>query len=148
MEIEKALKALTESSRLFFGFAEDEMLELLKFCASASFKKSQIIFRENSSGGDMYIIITGSVVIKKEGKTIDVIRVGECFGEMGALSGEKRSAAAEAAGDLVLLVINDAKLENLRAEIRSKLFRNILLIIAERLRRRIEDTVRGGNHER
>ncbi len=144
MDLEKALKVLMENSRFFKTFTEQEMGELLKCCTSRAFKAGETIFKEDSGGSEMYIIVSGSVVVKKEGKRIDVIRSGECFGEMGALSGEKRSAGTEASGDVVLLAVSDAKLETLDAGVRAKLFKNILLIISERLRERIEENVRMG----
>ncbi len=41
------------------------------------------------------------------------LRSGECFGEMGALSGENRSATMEANGDVVLLAIDVKKIATL-----------------------------------
>jgi serine/threonine-protein kinase len=137
MEVEKALKTLVHISKFFSNLSEEEMLELLRCSTSRVFKDGEVIFREGTRGNELYIIISGSVKVKKGLKTIDVIRVGECFGEMGALSGEERSATMESVGDIVLLVVDEAKLTSLKPEIQAKLFRNILLVVSERLRARL-----------
>ncbi|RPI89452.1 MAG: cyclic nucleotide-binding domain-containing protein, partial [Spirochaetales bacterium] len=103
MEIEKIIKVLTANSRFFHAFSEEEMMDFLRRCTSRSHKDGEVIFREDSNGTELFIIVSGSVRVKKDGRIIDVVRSGECFGEMGALSGEKRSATMEANGDVVLL---------------------------------------------
>ncbi|MCU0848552.1 MAG: cyclic nucleotide-binding domain-containing protein [Spirochaetes bacterium] len=142
MELDKIIKILANESRIFHSFSEEEVLRLLKCCTRKSFKGGDVIFQEDTKGAELYLIITGSVIVKKEGKTLDVIRVGECFGEMGALSGETRSATAEANGDLVLLATGEAMLGELDPGILVKLYKNIILIISERLRERVEEKIR------
>ncbi len=142
MEIDKLIKALTTNSRIFHLFNEEEMLAVLRCCVRKSYKGGEIVFKEGTKGNELYIIVTGSVIVKKESKTIDVIRSGECFGEMGALSDEERSATVEADGDILLLVIDLEKFDSLKCEIQIKFLKNVILVISERLRERIEDMVR------
>jgi eukaryotic-like serine/threonine-protein kinase len=141
MEIDKLIKTLTQNSRILNHLDESEIMGVLRCCASKSFKDKDQIFKEDSKGAELYILISGSVVVKKGGKTLDVIRSGECFGEMGALSNEKRSASTEADGDVVLLVVDVDKVETLKPEIQVKILKNIVMIISERLRERIEEIV-------
>lgn len=141
MELQRIINVLMQNSRIFKDFAEEEMFDILQFCKSKSFKDGETILKENTKGSDFFIIVTGSAIIKKEGKVIDVLRSGECFGEMGALSDIKRSASIESKGDTVLLDIDIERLEVLKMEIQLKLYKNIALVLAERLRKRIEDIV-------
>ncbi len=140
MEVEKALKTLTHISKFFANLTEEEMVELLRCSTSRVFKDGETIFREGTRGNELFIIITGSIKVKKGQKTIDVIHAGECFGEMGALSGEERSATMESVGEIVLLSMEEGKIASLKPEIQAKLFRNILLVVSERLRARLENT--------
>jgi len=140
MEVEKALKALLHISKFFNNLKEEELLELLRCSTSRVFKDGDIIFREKTRGNELYIIINGSVKVKKGLKTIDVIRAGECFGEMGALTDEERSATMESASDVVVLAMDESKIASLKPEIQVKLYKNILLVVSERLRARLEDT--------
>lgn len=141
METEKIIKSLAQNSRILVKLNDNEILEVLRCCLSKKYNNKEIIFKEDSLGNELYIIVSGSVVVKKEGKTIDVIRAGECFGEMAALSNEKRSATMEADGEILLLAITSDKLDSLGPEIQIKLLKNMLLITSERLRERIEDIV-------
>ena len=144
MDIEKIIKTLTANSRFFHAFSEEEMMDFLKRCTSRSHKGGEIIFREDSSGTELFIIVSGSVKVKKEGRTIDIVRSGECFGEMGALSNEVRSATMEANGDVVLLAIDEKKIATLPIEAQAKLFKNTLMVVSERLRKCLEERGHGG----
>jgi CRP-like cAMP-binding protein len=141
METEKIIKTLAQNSRILLNLNDNEILEVLRCCLSKTYKNKETIFKEDTNGNELFIIVSGSVVVKKEGKTIDVIRSGECFGEMGAFSNEKRAATMEADGDILLLTISSEKLDSLSPELQIKLLKNMLLITSERLRERIEDIV-------
>ena len=144
MEIEKIIRVLTANSRFFHAFGEEEMMDFLKRSTSRSHKDGEVIFREDSNGTELFIIVSGSVRVKKDGRIIDVVRSGEGFGEMGALSGEKRSATMEANGDVVLLAIDEKKIATLPVEAQAKLFKNTLMVVSERLRKRLEERSHGG----
>ncbi len=142
MDIKKIVTILMQDSRIFKTFTEEEVFDLLRICKSRSFKRGEIILKEGTKGSDFFILVTGSVIIRKEGKTIDVLRAGECFGEMGALSDINRSATIESDADTVLLDIDVERADDLKIEIQAKLYKNIALVLADRLRKRIEDMVR------
>ena len=82
MEFEKIIKTLQQNSRFFNTFSDAEMMQILKHCTSKSYKEGQVVFQERSLGEQMYIVLTGAVRIKKQGKIIDLVRKGECFGEI------------------------------------------------------------------
>lgn len=141
METEKIIKSLGKTSRIFQGFLDEEIVEVLRRCARKSVKDKEAIFKEGTKGDSLYVIVSGSVVVKKEGMIIDVIRAGECFGEMGAFTDEVRSASTEADGDIILLAMEADKILAMRSEVLVKLLRNIILVLSERLRERIEEKV-------
>ncbi len=141
MELQKIVRTLLQNSRIFRNFTEEEMVDILQFCKSKSFKSGDVIIKENTKGSDFFIIVSGSVSIKKESKSIDMLRAGECFGEMGAISDTRRSATTESVGDTLLLDIDFDKLDLLKMEIQVKLYRNLTIVLSERLRKRIEDIV-------
>jgi CRP-like cAMP-binding protein len=74
------------------------------------YKDGSIIFKENSIGKEMYIIISGKVKIIKEKGTVETILAtldeGEFFGEMSLFDNNPRSATVKAVGDIKLLEIN------------------------------------------
>ncbi len=148
MDVDKVISVLTHHSRFFNDFDKAEMMEFLKRCTSKNLKEGEVIFKERTRGTELYIIISGSVRVQKAGTVIDRIGSGECFGEMGALSGEERSATAEADGDVILLMTDEKKLGTLNPDTLMKLYKNVLLLVSERLRKRIEEkssAMRTGN---
>ncbi len=138
MQLKILIKVLMDNNDFFDRFKEDEIGELLKCCSPMVFNDGDIIFSENTMGQDFFIIIKGSVLVTIKGKKIDIVRDGECIGEMGAISGKKRSATAEAIGKATMLKINDMNISSLQPHIQAKLYKNIALLVANRLRKRLE----------
>jgi len=76
------------------------------------YRKSEVIFEENSSGNEMFIVYSGKVKLYTQPKTgrrtvLSVLRPGEHFGEMALIDGSPRSATAVAMQDNTKLVILD-----------------------------------------
>jgi CRP-like cAMP-binding protein len=58
--------------------------------------KGTIFFAENQNSDRMYLLKEGEVSVTRGGKPIDVVKAGEIFGEMAAISQLPRSATAAA----------------------------------------------------
>jgi len=58
--------------------------------------KGTIFFAENQNSDRMYLLEDGEVSVTRGGKAIDVVKAGEIFGEMAAISQLPRSATAAA----------------------------------------------------
>jgi len=58
--------------------------------------KGEIFFTENQNSDRMYLLEEGEVALTRGGKAIDVVKAGEIFGEMAAISQLPRSATATA----------------------------------------------------
>jgi CRP/FNR family cyclic AMP-dependent transcriptional regulator len=76
------------------------------------YRKSDVIFEENSSGNEMFIVYSGRVKLYTQPKTgrrtvLSVLRPGEHFGEMALIDGSPRSATAVAVQDNTKLVVLD-----------------------------------------
>ncbi|MFC1670190.1 Crp/Fnr family transcriptional regulator [Spirochaetota bacterium] len=140
MDIEKLIQKLMESNDFFDHFTKLEIGELLKCCHAKTFNDRDFVFREGTKGSEFYIIVSGSIVVTKKGKKIDIVREGECIGEMGALGGEIRSASAEVIGKATMLKVESANIDNLPYNVQAKLFKNITLLISNRLRKRLGHT--------
>jgi len=78
------------------------------------YRKSEVIFEENSLGNEMYIIHSGRVRLFTQGQrgekvTLDIIEEGGIFGEMTLIDGSPRSATAVAEEDTRLIALDRPK---------------------------------------
>jgi len=78
-----------------------------------SYSKGEVIFEENGTDNEMYIVYSGSVDIYKntDDKCLYVAKVeeGDFFGEMAVIDNSPRSAGAIAAEETQLIVLDEAK---------------------------------------
>jgi CRP/FNR family transcriptional regulator, cyclic AMP receptor protein len=101
------------------------------------YKKGEVLFREGETSKDLYIIQNGIVKIYKEvdGKTLPIalVHAGQFVGELSFFDGKPRSATAEAATDLKVLKLDQAKLDKEIKKLPSWLL-VIIRSIADRMR--------------
>ncbi|MBR5096355.1 MAG: cyclic nucleotide-binding domain-containing protein [Treponema sp.] len=100
------------------------------------YPKGTMIFCENQSGADMFIIQSGEVSISKvvDGNevTLAVLRKGDMFGEMALLENKPRSASAIAHEECVLMVVNRKNFD-LMVATQAQLIARLTTTLAERL---------------
>ncbi|CAK0750755.1 putative Cyclic nucleotide-binding domain-containing protein [Gammaproteobacteria bacterium] len=102
-----------------------------------TFGKGETIFREGSSGQYAYIVKTGQVEISilRDGQKVVLTKVGpnRCFGEMGVILGEPRSATATAYEYTEAYLVNRTVLEQLMQQA-NPLLRTIIVALIERVK--------------
>ncbi|HET97613.1 MAG TPA: type IV-A pilus assembly ATPase PilB [Desulfurivibrio alkaliphilus] len=63
------------------------------------YQDGDLIIRQNNTDKDFFKLVTGSLLVVRDGKKIaEIVEPGEYFGEMSAISGEPRSASIMAKG--------------------------------------------------
>lgn len=99
--------------------------------------KGTVIFEQGDAGSTMFFIQEGRVRITKVAHTrqqpIAVLEAGSFFGEMAVVTGEPRSARAEAISDCVLLEIDQHTLDEFLAT-QPQVARRMIQTLARRLR--------------
>ena len=92
------VKELLRSIPLFDNLTDRELAGIERILHERIYSTDEEIFREGEPGIAMYIIETGSVLIKvgNDGKTIAELHEGEFFGELALLDDSPRSASAVA----------------------------------------------------
>jgi CRP-like cAMP-binding protein len=108
-------------------------------------KAGTIIFRENDPGDVMYIIFSGRVAISKQvmekvTKTLNILEVGEYFGEMSLLLKADRTATAKAIEDTELIEISRDKFKSVLQE-HYEVGVNLLIQLAHRLEKANEEAI-------
>ena len=77
-------------------------------------KAGTVIFAENDKASrlllkrdKMYVLLEGQVALMAKGKPIGMVKVGDIFGEMAAISDSPRSATAVARSDCRVIALDD-----------------------------------------
>ncbi len=100
----------------------------------ASLPAGEKVFLQDEAGGVMYLVRTGLIDILMYGEVLETVGADGVFGEMSLIDGCPRSAAALAATNSEVAILNrDAFLSLVRAEPGFALY--VLQILAQRLRR-------------
>ena len=123
-------------------FKRDEVEVISRFMNLQHFKKDDIIFRQGERQGYMAFIVDGEVdIIKESSDSLEKIVVTlyrrTHFGEMSFVDNEPRSATAVSTRETTLLVLSNAKFEEMletHPKIGVKVLRNIAKLISKRLR--------------
>ena len=112
-----------KQSDIFFQFTPTQLDLVASLCQEATYQKDDLIFKENSSSKELYVIAQGEVDIfldpalvsasdsSIENHVIATLRRGQSFGEVALVDEGLRSASACATqGDTRLLIIPRDKL--------------------------------------
>lgn len=123
--------------RLFRGLAEKDLATLLFHAELIECAANDYLIREGEQEQHLFVLISGAVDINKRAfgiqKTIQTLGAGECFGEMSLIECRSRSASVRAKAPCKLLRIDGGEIDRL-PEIASKLYRNIAIMLSQRLR--------------
>ncbi len=118
-----AIVNFLKQSDIFFQFTPTQLQLVANLCQEATYQKDDLIFRENSTSKELYIIVQGEVDIfvdpslvgtvdaSAENKVIATLRRGQSFGEVALVDEGLRSASACASqSDTRLLIVPRDKL--------------------------------------
>lgn len=88
-------------TRLFRGITDDARQKILTSALPLNLKKGQRLFERGDPGGTMYLVVHGRIeisVVSASGRKIslNLIRAGNCFGEVSMLDSQDRTASAVA----------------------------------------------------
>lgn len=132
---------ILRQSALCAGLSHEEVLAVAESAKTVSFKKGEVICREDEPGESMFIVASGRVriTVSRDGtdvRVVDDFGAGHHFGEMAMLGEGKRSATVTAVMDTELLEIGQAAFDKLLVEV-SGFAANLSRTLCARLRREI-----------
>ncbi|MEO7726434.1 MAG: cyclic nucleotide-binding domain-containing protein, partial [Burkholderiales bacterium] len=96
----------------FKNFADVELWEVLRVTTWSKCTPGQVLIKEGDVGKSFFILATGEVKISKQGKLLNVLRAGDCFGEMAYLGKKQfqRTASVTSATDITVIEIKSEAL--------------------------------------
>jgi len=119
----------------FREFRDAELWEVLRGAVWETHARDENLLLEGEIGQAFFIIVGGQVKVVKDGKLLNVLKEGDCFGEMAYLSGDRarRSASIISVSEVQLLKIQSAHLESLSEGCQLRFNREFLRTLIERL---------------
>ena len=119
----------------FRDFRDSELWEVLRGAIWENHSREQSLLLEGDIGHAFFIIVSGQVKVIKDGKLLNVLKDGDCFGEMAYLSGDKarRTASIISVSEVQLLKVQDVQLEQLSDACQLRFNRQFLKTLIERL---------------
>ncbi len=132
---------------LFRPLSDREILRILQVTEVVSYKDGELVIREGDRGEELFIVLNGTVRVKRGGAELTRLTQGDHVGEMALVRSQPRSASVESVGDSELMLIRRTDFfEILRKEhqLAVKLLWQFLGVLADRL----ADTSRELGHAR
>ena len=149
VEISKVMGLLMPASAIpdsekYLALSKVEMLQLLsdaefwELAGTASWariEKGKPIVKEDSPGRSFYFLAKGQAKVTKQGRLLNMIHEGECFGEMAFIRGgeEPRHATVETMSEVVVAEFQPEVLEKMSQSAQLHLTRALVRNVVERL---------------
>jgi hypothetical protein len=119
----------------FENFSDAEIWEVARISAWRHARTGEVIMKEGEHGDHFCLIADGQVKVTKRNKLLNLLRGGECFGEMAYLQkgAHVRGADVTVMSDSKIISVPTGKLENASDACRHKFDRAFMEILVERL---------------
>jgi serine/threonine protein kinase len=120
----------------FANFTEAELWEVLRISSWENCKPGKVLMHDGETGEFFCLLVSGEVKVIKQGKLLNILNTGECFGEMAYISranGSVRTADVVTLSDSRLITIRNDDLDRASDICRHKFDHAFLAILVERL---------------
>lgn len=120
----------------FLRHLDDEQIrELANAGVWSRVPAGQTVFREGETGNTLYMLASGELKVTKKGRLLDVLRNGECFGEMAYLGSSPalRHSSVQAITEALMVEYPVGAIEGLSVGTQLQFIRAVATMLAERL---------------
>lgn len=122
-----------KSMPLFEYVKDDVLLGVASALEEQHAQAGELIIKKDAMGTVMYMIVTGKIKVHDEERTIKEMGDHEVFGELAALSPEKRIASITTIEESLFLKISSSVLYDLM-EMQTGLAKGIIRVLCQRVR--------------
>lgn len=122
--------------KFFEDFTDTEIWEVLDISRPLIMGTGKTIVEQGKMGNNLFIIASGEVVVSKNGKEINRMKTGECFGEIGYLDEIRhmRSSSVTATTALELIEIEGKSLRLASDALQSRISKTLLTHLVAQMR--------------
>ena len=141
--LQKPEKSIPDSEKfnalrqlIFFKhFADVELWEVLRVTTWSKHGPGYVLIKESDVGKSFFILAAGEVKVTKRDKLLNVLRAGDCFGEMAYLGKKQfqRTASVIASTDITLIEIKSEALVQASVLVRHHFNGAFLEVLVDRL---------------
>jgi serine/threonine protein kinase len=126
---------LVSRSQIFAKLAEPHWWELVQCSRWTRLPPRSVILREDEPGQSMFLLAKGDVKVTRHGRLLNLLKTGECFGEMAFILGEAatRNATVETMTDSLIAEFEPAALARLSDGCQLQIAHGLLRTLVERL---------------
>jgi serine/threonine protein kinase len=119
----------------FRHFTDVELWEVLRLSVWHRQPRDTVLIREGEVGSSFFILAAGEVKVTKQERLLNVLRAGECFGEMAYLGKQRfqRTASVVTMGDIVAIEIRAETLSQASEQCRHHFQGAFLELLVDRL---------------
>ena len=120
----------------FANFGDAELWEVMRVSGWEYCKPGKVLMFEGQTGDFFCLLASGEVKVIKQGKLLNILNAGECFGEMAYISrenGSVRSADVVTLSESRLITIRNADLDSASDICRHNFDRAFMAILVDRL---------------
>ena len=134
----EGVAALLARAKLFGALGAEELAACAAKFREVRFGKGEMLFARGDPGDRLYLVREGQIRLAigaSEGRELSfqIVGAGELFGEIALLDGGARSAEAVALSPTVVLSLERADFQRLRAE-HPRISEAVIVFLCERLR--------------
>jgi len=120
--------------KFFKSFNDAEKWEVINASQWLEFQPGQAIVTEGEQDSSFYILVSGEAVVRKGERELQALSQGECFGEMGFISRDKRSASIFSRSDVLVLKVSASRIERTSVNCQFRFQKVFLNTLVQRLR--------------
>jgi CRP/FNR family cyclic AMP-dependent transcriptional regulator len=124
---------------LFSGFDKRRLERLGMLADEVDVPAGKPLMRQGEIGSDMMVIVSGRVLVERDGQRLNTLGAGDFFGEIALLAGGPRSATVTTEEPCRLLVLTHREFHSLMDEF-PEVAGQVLTALADRVRRLEPDT--------
>jgi CRP-like cAMP-binding protein len=106
---------------LFSSLSDKALNTVSVFASETSVSAGKRLVHEGDYSDDLIVIETGTADVVKGGEVIGSLGPGDVFGEMGMLSGDRRTADVIATSSMRLITLSKWDLERISSEVSDQL---------------------------
>jgi hypothetical protein len=115
--------------------SDSELWELARAGKWSRVAKGKTIVQENARGNSFFFLAKGDAKVTKQGRLLNMVSAGECFGEMAWITGgeQPRHATVESSTELLVAEFEPAALDRMSLGAQLQLTRALVRNVSDRL---------------